>query len=270
MSNEAINWAFRQDVPMARKFVLIVLANYADESHSCYPGQKKIAAQIGSSVETVRRALADLEAGGLIRRQRRNRESGHRSTDRYVLPVDEPTGQFEGANEPTKEEPKVTDPAPADPPTGQFAYKAESGSLPVNLRKPTPQSEGANEPSVKPKEKPKVATPGKPAKGSRLTDDFKPNETQLEWARANAPGVDVNLETAQFIDHHIAKGSVMKDWGRAWQTWMRNSVKFSRGPAVPVKPKASLWDQPAVPPDWDAIARRDEEERKRAGRGGHF
>ena len=197
MSNEAINWAFKQDVPMARKFVLIVLANYADESHSCYPGQKKIAAQIGASVETVRRALADLEEGGLVSRERRNRDSGYRTSDRYYLPVDLPTGQF--------------------------ALKAESGDLPVNLRDLTGQFEGAIDTSVEPKEKPKVAA----ARSTRITDTFTPSDQQLAWAKKNAPDVNVYLETAQFVDHHIAKGSVMKDWGRAWQTWMRNQQKWN-------------------------------------------
>lgn len=129
MSNEAINWAFHQDLPMARKFVLIVLANYADEAHSCYPGQKKIADKIGASVETVRRALTDLEAAGLISRERRTREGGYRTSDRYYLPVDLPTGQF--------------------------AHKAESASQPVNARILTGQIVGAIDTSVDTPEKPK-------------------------------------------------------------------------------------------------------------------
>ena len=213
MSNEAINWAFKQDVPMARKFVLIVLANYADESHSCYPGQRKIAAQIGASVETVRRALADLEEGGLVSRERRNRDSGYRTSDRYFLPVDLPTGQF--------------------------ALKAESGSLPVNLPTLTGQSEGAIDTSVEPKEKPKVGA----AKGSRLDDTFTPSEQMMAWARKNTPNVNVSLETAQFVDHHIAKGTVMKDWGRAWQTWMRNQEKWN-APKQQAKPtRISPWSK---------------------------
>lgn len=180
---------------MARKFVLIVLANYADESHSCYPGQKKIAERIGASVETVRRALADLETSGYISRNRRVRDSGYRTTDRYFLPVDLPTGQF--------------------------AHKAESGTLPGNLTVLTGQSEGANYTSVKPSDTPQ-------RRATRISDKFAPSPEQLEWAKQHVPLVDVRLETAQFIDHHLAKGSLMKDWGRAWQTWMRNQQKWSK------------------------------------------
>ncbi|MFJ4286434.1 helix-turn-helix domain-containing protein [Paenarthrobacter nicotinovorans] len=200
MSNEAINWAFQQHVPMTRKFVLIVLANYADESHSCYPGQKKIAAQIGASVETVRRALVELERSGYISRERRNRDSGYRSSDRYYLPVNLPTGQF--------------------------AHKADSGDQPGNLPTLTGQFEGANEPSGEPQEETTAITAAT-SKGSRLTDDFAPTEIMLAWARKNTPNVDVRLETSQFVDHHIAKGTVMKDWSRAWQTWMRNQQKWN-------------------------------------------
>ena len=37
MSIKALNWAFDQTVPMAEKFALVVLANYADDKHSCFP-----------------------------------------------------------------------------------------------------------------------------------------------------------------------------------------------------------------------------------------
>jgi DNA-binding transcriptional regulator PaaX len=88
MSNKAITWAFEQDLPTIDKFVLVVLADYADEAHSCYPGQQRIATNTGASVSTVRRALARLERHGLILRERRRRKDGSRTSDRYLLPVD--------------------------------------------------------------------------------------------------------------------------------------------------------------------------------------
>lgn len=85
MSNQAITWAFGQSLPTIDKFVLVVLADYADEARSCYPGQERIAANTGASVSTVRRALARLEHRGLIVRERRQRRDGSRTSDRYVL-----------------------------------------------------------------------------------------------------------------------------------------------------------------------------------------
>lgn len=73
----------------------------------------------------------------------------------------------------------------------------------------------------------------KPSKGTRIPDDFKPNDTGL--ALAESLGVDVELELGHFRDHHAAKGSVMKDWQAAWRTWARNSRKFAKSPP-PIKP----------------------------------
>jgi DNA-binding transcriptional MocR family regulator len=99
MSNKAITWAFDQELPTIDKFVLVVLADYADEANSCFPGQQKIAANTGASVSTVRRALGRLERHKLIARDRRQRRDGSRTSDRYTLqlePVDNPVGNPSG------------------------------------------------------------------------------------------------------------------------------------------------------------------------------
>lgn len=85
MAYQATHWAWEIDLPMTQKFVLIALADMADESLSCYPGQKRIAKMIGSSERTVRRALADLEEWKLIEREERRAADGYRTSDRYIL-----------------------------------------------------------------------------------------------------------------------------------------------------------------------------------------
>lgn len=90
MSIKALNWAFDQTVPMAEKFALVVLANYADDKHSCFPSQQRIATDMGASVTTARRSVKALEERGLVRRQKRGKDGGGRTSDRYVLAV-EPT-----------------------------------------------------------------------------------------------------------------------------------------------------------------------------------
>lgn len=95
MSIQALNWAFEQRIPTLPKFVLVILGNYADERHSCFPGQKHIAETIGASESSVRRALKTLEDEGLIIRERRTRDNGSRTSDRYVLAVNV-TGRDKG------------------------------------------------------------------------------------------------------------------------------------------------------------------------------
>lgn len=98
MSNEAITWAYRQNITNGSKFVLVALADMADEAHSCFPGQAKLAQMTGQSERSVRRQIAELELAGYITRARRFDKGGHRTSDRYTLPVDAdvldiPTGQ---------------------------------------------------------------------------------------------------------------------------------------------------------------------------------
>ncbi|PZE33992.1 hypothetical protein DEJ21_14175 [Curtobacterium sp. MCSS17_006] len=87
MAHEAITWAWSLPLKMSRKFVLIALADRADEEFSCFPGQENIARMTGSTSRTVRDAIADLEDMGLLTRARRLRNDGTRSSDRYVLNV---------------------------------------------------------------------------------------------------------------------------------------------------------------------------------------
>lgn len=83
-----MGWAYSTRLPTTTKFVLVTLADLADEQHSCWPGQVWIAGQVGASVRTVRNALDKLESEGYIVRQARPIRTGGRRSDRYVLQVD--------------------------------------------------------------------------------------------------------------------------------------------------------------------------------------
>jgi hypothetical protein len=68
---------------------------------------------------------------------------------------------------------------------------------------------------------------GKPAKrATSLPADFRPTDKHLELAAEL--GVDLRREWPKFCDHHAAKGTTFKDWGRALNTWIRNSVDFGK------------------------------------------
>lgn len=87
MSYKATHWAWETDLPMTQKFVLVALADMADEAHSCFPGQERIARMIGATDRTVRAALTKLEADGFLTRIERRGSDGLRTSDRYVLHV---------------------------------------------------------------------------------------------------------------------------------------------------------------------------------------
>ena len=87
MSYKATNWAYDLPLRGSAKAVLVALADFADEEHSCYPGQERLASMTGLSRRTVTRAVGRLEGLGLLSREHRVDSRGYRKTDRYVLNV---------------------------------------------------------------------------------------------------------------------------------------------------------------------------------------
>ena len=65
-------------------------------------------------------------------------------------------------------------------------------------------------------------------RGTRLPDNWQPNQALLDWARTNHPHVNLDFETAQFVDYWLAssgKNAVKLDWDRTWQTWIRRTAQ---------------------------------------------
>lgn len=88
MSYRALHWAWtREGLTSTQRVLLVALADMADESESCYPGQKRLARMCACDPGTVSRAMKALEQKGLVSRERRVRENGSRTSDRYVLAV---------------------------------------------------------------------------------------------------------------------------------------------------------------------------------------
>jgi hypothetical protein len=86
MSNQAVTWAYAQDVkPAGAKFVLVTLANFADADGHCYPSQRRLAEDSGLSERAVRDHLTALEARDFIRRSARRRKDGSRTSDAFDL-----------------------------------------------------------------------------------------------------------------------------------------------------------------------------------------
>ncbi len=91
MSWNALNWASEQQcATSAAKFVLIILADKADEQLTCYPGVAFIAKVTQHGESTVRRALTQLVTGGQIRVLQRWGARGSRRSNRYQLLVNGP------------------------------------------------------------------------------------------------------------------------------------------------------------------------------------
>lgn len=59
-------------------------------------------------------------------------------------------------------------------------------------------------------------------------DGFALNDSMRRWALDTfGPGIDVDHETALFIDHFRAEGTRRPNWPAAWQKWIRRSAKWA-------------------------------------------
>jgi hypothetical protein len=88
MSWKATAWAERQKTGSpARKVLLLVLANYANEDGICWPSQQKLSKGCEQSVDTVQRNLRRLAADGFVTSESRPRAGGRWPSLIYRLAI---------------------------------------------------------------------------------------------------------------------------------------------------------------------------------------
>jgi hypothetical protein len=88
MSHVASTWARRARVGnVTNKAILFVLADYANHNHECWPSFERVAYEAECSISTVKRAIADMEKRGILRRERRRRPDGTLGSYLMVLSV---------------------------------------------------------------------------------------------------------------------------------------------------------------------------------------
>lgn len=76
---------YAADLPHRDVGVYMYLRDRSDAEGRCWPGIKRIAADLHLSRSTVKRALADLERAGFLTRQERRRENGSRTSNLYII-----------------------------------------------------------------------------------------------------------------------------------------------------------------------------------------
>ncbi len=143
MSIEGIKAAFASPVASpTQKAVMVVLGNYANQDHECWPSIATIMGCTAFSERTVRSALRSLEASGLIVRRDRTNARGQTTSSSYflafvaqaeagtVVPMARPRGAAKGgaAHAPSPQEGAGDAPAPA--PGGAAAAGGRGQELP--------------------------------------------------------------------------------------------------------------------------------------------
>jgi len=93
-----------------------------------------------------------------------------------------------------------------------------------NARAPVPSLQT---PDTIPKDKdpPAARVPQKPKPSKRCPESFAVDSDLADWAKQNAPGVDVVRETVKFRNHEFSNAK--SDWTATWRNWMLES--FDRG-----------------------------------------
>lgn len=224
MSHETTTWASSQKVGNSpAKFVLMVLADYADTEHSCFPsvGHLSKITELGES--TVRKALALLTEHSMIRVYGRYRPDGSQRSSRYQLLVHGPdTPRIEATDWTHVREGGVSE--------------GEGGSL---AGRPGGVSEGEAIPiSDPPPSDPSPVVPAAPQRktATRVPDDFQPTDDLRAWFVAEQLGsvIDGKLEHEKFMDYwRAASGANARkhDWPATWRNWMRRAAE--RAPRRP-------------------------------------
>jgi hypothetical protein len=87
VSNDAITWALGTERPPTERFVLVVLADLANDKCNdiCYPGVPYIMKRTGLSRASVMRSLKSLERDGLISVKARCTEKGRQTSNLYTV-----------------------------------------------------------------------------------------------------------------------------------------------------------------------------------------
>lgn len=92
----------------------------------------------------------------------------------------------------------------------------------------------------------------KVSRRSQMPEDFKLTPEREAYARQK--GLNGNIPTVweAFVLHHQSKGTVMKDWNKAWMKWVLNEVKFHPSDQAKSK-RTGLEDWMNLPDEKDVL-----------------
>jgi hypothetical protein len=209
------------ELPGPARHVLLTLAVYADWPAGTTPAQhtpslSTLAKATGLSRSTVALHLNTLETSGWVRRIRPTVARAWADKERTCYRLTVPgTSPGDGLVRETDQSDERTSP----------------GDGPGLVREPDGTSPGAGhdpdlDQTIQTKEQ-HVAP--KSTRGTRVPDDFAVTPPMRAWYREHTPGVDIAIETANFVDHWRAAAgakATKADWTAAWRTWMRNAQKW--------------------------------------------
>lgn len=202
MSVDCLSWAFKltdDRLSSSQKFVLVALANYADEDGSCFPSIRLLARMTGLKDRAVQYAIRALEECGYLTTEMRTRVAKTNGADvptssRYVLHRDPVTPGASGA-------PGVV-------------HDVHPGGAPGAPQEPkknlSPSNEGGEA------AQPPASSKSKKGREVPMPEDWAPNEKHAELAAKR--GLVLDDEVDAFKSWTSAKGQWYIDWDGAFKS----------------------------------------------------
>ena len=215
VSNALLNAVWPLQMPMARKFVLVALADYANDSGLCFPSVQAIAIRCSAGERTVQENLRALESDGYVSRQ----FSKGRATTYCV--TDPRSWRTPAAAAPVRE----AHPWGADDDNGppQQPHPTPAAAAPLTTKSKSLKKE----PELK-------ASQDDSRRGTRLPDDWRPSQGVIDWAKENYPGCGLRAIYDEFRDYWRsvpgAKGRKL-DWDATFRNRVRDKAESPRGSA---------------------------------------
>lgn len=208
MSIKAINWVRKlKNITPSAKFVLFMLANYANNENISWPSHVTLSKDSCYSIATIKRSLKYLINNGYISIIDRENLGGKKSSVRYKLNV------FYSEMEGVTVKGVTVNPVHTDHEGGHSAPNGGQGDPLTN--------KNHNE-SLLPS-----STPKKIKRKSVVAENYKPSESVKTDLVNKYPSLNIDNEIQAFIDFHISKGTLFLDFDRALRTWCRNAIKFN-------------------------------------------
>jgi len=207
--------------PTTRHILLTLSIHMNEAGGSCYPSIRTLAGETGLSTRTICTHLEAAERGGWIsRRMRQPGNEGGRSGQgwrrhQYSLSFPEKVLKevqrvsSEGVETDSTRKAKGVEPLSKGVEPNDIKVLKE-----VQLRSSSRSSKRSSGPQ-------KHKTP--------LPQNYKPTDRHIDYAKSKGiPENQIEDLFEGFCIHHRKVGSKFVDWYAAWQTWVRNEIKFAR------------------------------------------
>lgn len=258
MSIDATRWAWKQQgISPTQKLVLLSMADRAGEDHTCWPSITRLVQDTGFSDRTIQKAIAGMEAIGLVRRiatsgkvnrylllgvSAREAESMH--TAKPLPGCDAQHAEADSLH------PRTTFTPEADSPPNDVHHTPEAGSPhprtsftpPPNDVHPESLRESLREPVKNRERRARARTLDAPPKksygegGNVLLTDAELEKLQAEY------GAEETAAAIEYLDQHIGarrKGDPYRSHYMAMRKWVFAAVdERRRKQGLPLRGKA--------------------------------